>query len=168
MLVAAFTIAISLYCPVFITSARIRNEKLTITPNFLGRQLLLTDTIELKLDRDVEKEEGRLAVFLGDVDITSLFSLKERLLSYIPKSPLLPAGESTVKVFLVAPTSIWNSVAEFPISLGSNPQAGIAGQPEPAETVLESNRADYEFTPNVSINMKGQKQTHTFPLDAAP
>jgi hypothetical protein len=152
----------------FNVSAKVRNEKLTITPNFLGRQLSLTDTIELKLDREIEKEDGRLAVFFGDVDITSLFSLKERSLSYVPKSPLLPPGESTIKVFLVAPISTWNPVAELPITLASKAQVDVPGAPEASETIAASKRAEYEFTPNVSINMKGQKQMLTFPLDAVP
>lgn len=167
---SSLAIALAVGTQMLITSAMTRNDKLMITPNFLGRQLSLTDTIELRLDRRLQPSDGRLAILLGETDITSLFSVNDRVISYIPKAPLLSPGESTVKIFLVAPSSIWSSVAEFPISISSGPGTGgvTVGTAGTTTNVEISDSAQYDFTPSLSINMKGQNQTLTFPRDAVP
>ena len=173
LLIAAIAIAVSICSlQLFVASARSRNEKLTVTPNFLGRSLSLADTIEFTLDRPLSPDEGTLAVIIAETDVTNLFSVSGRSLTYKPNSPLLPAGENKVTVYLVSPGNSWTAVADFQIRLegAADVDAGQTSNIDPpsASPLENADRIKYEFTPTVAINMKGQNQTLTVPVETAP
>ena len=70
--------------------------------------------IALTLSRMPAAAEGRLAVFVGTADLTSLFELVGSQLVFRSNCVYLPSGESELKVFLVA-GSTWNELAKLPV-----------------------------------------------------
>ena len=70
--------------------------------------------IELNLSRLPTPGEGRLAIFIGNSDVTSLFEAAGSKLVYRANGFDLPAGESQLKVFLVG-SSGWNELASVPL-----------------------------------------------------
>ncbi len=141
-------------------------EKLEITANFTGREILPNEKIELKLSRTLRSTEGRLAVVIGETDFSGLFAVGPEGLSYTPQIILLPAGESILTVYLVEPAGgEWRALAEFSLRV----KAVVESQPETSP--VQDENADgwkIEFTPNVSLNIKGQNQVLTFPREAEP
>ncbi len=150
-------------------------DPITITANFTGRELTPTDRIELTLDRPLQSAEGRFAIFIGTTDASALFSNGSLSLSYTPSISPLPVGESMLTVYLIEPDGNWKMLAEFPMKVrtaaeiseptsASSPDAPVNGTASPGD----SSSAQIEFTPTISINIKGQNQTRTFPRESAP
>ena len=170
----------SLTMPVWIAQAEQKNEEIQITADFSDREIAANETITLDLSRDLKSNEGRFAVFIGVTDLTSLFLIEPNKLSYTPKFALLPVGENILTVYLVNPNEEWKTLAKFPLKVKAADQTAEnetedgAGKNDSAEISEESNlaenseRLNVEFTPNVSLNVKSQNQTLTFPRDAAP
>jgi len=83
---------------------------ITVSPGFdVNRYVPAREPIELILSRVPSAEEGRLAVFVGTSDLTSLFESVGPTLVYRANGVDLPSGESELKVFLVAGTA-WNEL----------------------------------------------------------
>ncbi|MEZ5427337.1 MAG: hypothetical protein R2747_13790 [Pyrinomonadaceae bacterium] len=148
--------------------ARAAGEELEITPNFTGREVAPNEEIELKLNRPVTAAEGSFAVFIGDTDITALLTVKTAGLSYTPGIIPLPAGETALTVYLVGPGEKWKKLAEFPLRVKAD-----APEDDPATELTSDSPGSpddwkFEFTPNVSVNAKGQNQTLAFPRENAP
>lgn len=70
--------------------------------------------LELTLSRSPRETEGRIAVFVGTSDLTSLFERDGSQLVFRANGVDLPAGESELKVYLVAGDA-WNELAKLPI-----------------------------------------------------
>lgn len=70
--------------------------------------------LELTLSRAPSDAEGRLAIFIGTSDLTSLFERDGARLRFRPNGVDLPAGESEMKVYLVAGEA-WTELAKLPI-----------------------------------------------------
>lgn len=144
------------------------------------KELSQTEKIELNLSRDLQPDEGRFAFFLGNTDITSLFIIEPQTLSYTPRIFSLPEGESKLTVYLVKPDFSWKTLAEFDLNVTlkdpAQNESDLNDQSfdeQTEETVSGENaefseRSNLSFTPNVSLNLKSQNQTLTFPRDAAP
>ncbi len=172
MLIAVFASAM----PFLQAHAEKPNNKIVITTNFEGREIAPNEKIELKLSRDLNTNEGRLAVFIGITDLTSLFTLKENNLSYIAKILPLPIGQNKLIVYMVQPDGQWKNLAEFSLNvkakevadLANNETNGSENEDPEGSADENSDKLSIEFTPNVAINVKGQNQTKTFPNDAAP
>jgi hypothetical protein len=155
------------------TLAQSNNTGLSIVSNFAGRQVPSTEPIELKLSRALTPLDGKVAVLFGDTDITALLERREETIVYVSRVELLTPGDSTMSVYLVTPAGIWNKVCELPISIAATvarPQdsGNVAELPETTSPAPATKERFFEFTPNVSINMKGQNQTLTFPREAVP
>jgi hypothetical protein len=71
--------------------------------------------IELELSAWPREEDGRLAVLLGDVDITELFARGDRGLVYRPALLALPEGEREIAVYLVTAAGEWRELARLPL-----------------------------------------------------
>lgn len=91
------------------------DSSITVTAAYSVEQFLQSQApIELKLSRAPSPAEGRIAVFVGSADLTTLFELSGTRLIFQSRGDDLPAGESELKVFLVTgPT--WKEIAKFPI-----------------------------------------------------
>jgi hypothetical protein len=87
---------------------------LVVTPGFSSDQALAADSlIELRLNRPLGKDEGRVALFIGQMDVTSLCAIGETSLQYEPKLLPLSSGQSLLTVYLVPPEGAWREVARF-------------------------------------------------------
>ena len=91
------------------------DSTITVAPAFaVDRFLAAQAPIELTLSRAPAASEGRIAVFVGTSDLTSLFEASGSKLVFRPNGVDLPSGESELKVFLVAGAA-WTELAKIPI-----------------------------------------------------
>lgn len=144
----------------------------TVTANFAGREIAPDERLELYLSRALTAEDGRLAVLIGQTDVSSLFLIENQTLTYQPDLFPIPAGETRISVHLIEPAGEWKLLAELllkvapqsrPVTenpVAANENAAAATSPEEARL--------FEFTPNVSLNIKSQNQTLTFPREGTP
>lgn len=104
--------------------AHARTQTLTVTASFSeGQSVPSSQAIELQLGRPVEKSEGRIAVFIGSSDLTSLFTQSESRLRYNPKVIPMPLGESVLTVYLISPAGEWKEIARFTIKVSNDAPA---------------------------------------------
>jgi len=88
---------------------------ITVSPGFAPDAYVAAQApIELSLSRVPTAEEGRIAVFVGASDLTSLFEQFGSRLVYRAQGIDLPSGESELKVFLVDGTA-WNELTSLVI-----------------------------------------------------
>lgn len=91
-------------------------QTLTATVNFKSDVALSPDTaIEISLNRTLSANE-RVAVTIGETDLTVLFTPTENRLVYDAKLMPLPIGESSVTIYLIA-SGNWKEIAKFPLNV---------------------------------------------------
>ena len=71
--------------------------------------------IELLISPPLAAGTARLAVLLGETDLTPLFTATPERLIYESATLGLPAGESELTVYLVTPDDRWSELARIPI-----------------------------------------------------
>jgi hypothetical protein len=87
-----------------------------VTPAFAPDEWLDADAaIELAVSPPLDPEAGRFAIFIGETDVTPLFTATSDKLSYRPTALPLPSGESVVVVHFVTPDEHWQEIARFAI-----------------------------------------------------
>jgi hypothetical protein len=87
-----------------------------VTASFVSGEWLDSDAeLELQISPPLPSEAGRLVIFLGETDLTSLFTITPQSLIYRAHTLGLPAGESELVVHLVTPDDRWTEVARIPI-----------------------------------------------------
>ncbi len=150
-------------------------DDLKLTANFTDREIGRRDRIVISLDRPLQPGGERLAVFIAETDLTSLFTQESIELIYLPDRFPLPVGSSLVRVYQNDPTGAWKLLAEFTLAVRddggaapreNNPEATVPDGIAATESTSEGTK--YDFTPNVTLNLKGQNQTLTFPRESAP
>ncbi len=104
-------------CAVFpaVRSAMVAQSQtpLEIQFNVTDQQLVEQDQeIVLDLNRLPEVEEGRLAILIGDVDLTDLFSAQGTTFTYRPDSIPYPSGSQDMVVYLVTATGDWTRLSQ--------------------------------------------------------
>ncbi|MBA4072353.1 MAG: hypothetical protein C0497_11035 [Gemmatimonas sp.] len=88
---------------------------ITVVPTFGPERFVAAQApLELTLSRAPGGTEGRLAIFIGTSDLTSLFERDGVRLRFRANGVDLPAGESEMKVYLVDGES-WTELAKLPI-----------------------------------------------------
>ena len=166
---------IGCFAPLHLTvQSESQNGDVEITTNFAEKELAPNEKIELNLSRALSAGEGRFAVFLNETDVTALFTFEPRALNYTPRILPLPVGDGKLTVYLVQPNDEWKMLAEF--SLKVKPPTNDETTAQNTETNAEENTSSSEntddwkteFTPNLSLNVKGQNQNLTFPRESAP
>lgn len=146
-------------------------EPIVVTAGFAEREVAPDEAIELRLSRPLTAEDGRIGMFIGATDITSLLGVDGQNLSYTPQFFPFPEGENKVAVYLIGAGGEWKLLAEFSLKVKTGVSAESGTETEDsneAEAVAESGEESMEFTPNVSLNIKSQNQILSFPSDAAP
>ncbi len=105
---------------------------LTVTANFSEAQSVKPDTaIALQLSRAMEKSDGRLAIFINALDVTSLFKASETRLIYQAQILPLSPGDSVVTVYRIAARDEWQEVAHFPLKVVNEITVTSASSPTP-------------------------------------
>jgi hypothetical protein len=85
-----------------------------VTASFNPQTELTPDTpIELHLNRSLKVDEGRLAVLIDHLDVTSLFIIDGPRLVYSPALVPLPLGESHAVVYLAVNDNSWRELGRF-------------------------------------------------------
>lgn len=137
------------------------DETLIVSANFTNREISPNEKIELVLNRELKPEDGQLAIFIGETDLTSVFVFEKKSASYLPKLVTLPLGENNLTVYLVKNAN-WETLAALKLKVKEE------ADQQNLTTSTDSAKSSVEFTPNVSLNIKGQNQTLTFPREAVP
>lgn len=174
----AFSLSIFLNPSAAICSAKTRQDlpqkeahELKVSANFASKEAVTpTELIGLRLSRPLEDSEGTLAVFIGQTDVTNLFSSTEKGLKYSPQALALPSGEHTLVVYLVSPADEWKKVATFPLRV--KPVKG-SGQVEEAGTKPTNGSKKYgfdkfEIKPSLTLNFKAESTLLFFPDSSRP
>src|SRR5688500_8226258 len=85
--------------------AQTNERDLTVTADYSAeRPVAATEQIRLQLSRPLQSAEGTLAIFIGRTDMTSMFTPSADALTYSAQALPLPAGETTVTVYLIFPS----------------------------------------------------------------
>ena len=93
-------------------------EALSISGDWpADRWLAADEPVRLHLSRPLAADEGRLAVFVGKTDITSLTRVSGGAVAYVPTGLRLPSGELEVAVYLVTPGHEWRELARLPVRI---------------------------------------------------
>jgi len=177
-LVAALSIAAqaaerSLSCP----SRALPLQELTVTSNLTDQEVEPSFLLTFTLSRPLPATEGRLAVLIGQMDISNLLTPTgdSDSLSYLPRILLLPAGESPVKVFLVTPSDEWRELTQLTLRVktpspdGAAPgQTGGQSQAPAADAARTAAAKKYGFTPSLTLGMKSQMAERHFPESNRP
>ncbi len=146
------------------------SDPISVTANFTQREIGPNERIVLTMSRPLAPDEGRLAVFIGDTDLTSLFSASSAEMVYSPDRFPLPVGDSMVVVYRIAPGAEWSLLVQMPLVVKSVaiPASENSDPVEVKRPPTESERTIFAFTPTIAVNFKGQNQTLTFPRESAP
>lgn len=155
----------------------------TATANFKAETAITPDTpIEISLNRALATGE-RVAVIIGETDLTSLFANTENHFVYDAKLMPLPVGESKVAVYLVS-ANVWKEISRFQLvvtekvavasGIGSQNVAEKveekkeeAKQEEPPKKVLFG-WEKFDFLPAFTVSMKSQPFQSNFPIENRP
>jgi hypothetical protein len=106
-----------------------------------GQAISPDDKIELKLSRELKKSEGHLAIFIGQTDLTNLFTPLNQTLTYNRKILPLPMGENPLTIYLVSPSEQWQEIARFTLRV-ANPSTKEQTTTTQPETQTRSNTSE--------------------------
>lgn len=97
-------------------SAALEAAPLEVTSNVTsGAWIRSSDHIELRLSRVLDPAQERVAILIGNADWTDLFGSAGGVLRYRAGPVRLPAGESSLTVYLVSPANGWRQVAQWTV-----------------------------------------------------
>jgi hypothetical protein len=146
-------------------SRALPRQELVVTSNLTDQEVEPTFALTFTLSRRLSSAEGRLAVLIGQMDISNLLTPDgdSDSLSYLPRILPLPAGESPVKVFLVTPSDEWREITQ--LTLRVKTPAQTASQADAAKTAAAKK---YGFTPSLTLGMKSQMAERHFPESNRP
>src|SRR5215510_15091731 len=150
-------------------------QGLVVTANFTDQEVDASFAIALNLSRSLQSSEGRLAVLIGQTDFTNLFIPSGNSLNYLPRILPLPAGESTVRVFLVSTSNEWRELTQLTLRVkppapddSASGQPGGQAQPSAADPAKTGAAKKYVFTPSLTLGMKSQMAERHFPDSNRP
>ncbi|MGH9839160.1 MAG: hypothetical protein ACREEM_10280 [Blastocatellia bacterium] len=158
-------------------------QDLTVTVDFAEKKSVSpNEPIEVRLSRPLQSLEGRLAVLVGESDLTALFAATETGLRYAPEALPLPAGETEVVVYLAATDGEWKEIARFPlrvtagssVALDAAPvdraeEAAKAGETQTTESATQPDAKcrfgfdKFDLAPSLNVGLKSQFAETHFP-----
>ena len=131
---------------------------LSVTANVNPQTPLTPDTpFELHLSRPLTIAEGRIAVVIDRLDVTSLFIIDGARLVYNPSLAPLPVGESKVVVYVVGNDYGWREIGRVQLSVVKERPAPVqTPMPSPVnETNSESTRGGTDLSQGDSTSGNG-------------
>ena len=163
--------AMLLMCAYVGFRVRAQAPMLTVQANFTPQQTLQPlAPLVLTLNRPLTATEGRLAVFIGVTDMTALFTVTANELRYVPKAFPLPAGESSVIVYLVAPRETWQEIARFTLRVVSDPAAAseTAAASEAPRKTRKWGLDKAAVNRTLTVNVEAQPVARHLPITTRP
>jgi hypothetical protein len=133
-----------------------------VKTNFSTGKLETDSNVELLTNRPLAPTEGTIAILLDDIDVTGVSLINGDSIVLTPTVFPLPVGENTLSVYLVNPSGEWLLIKDFHLRVKKRTE-GVAG----AKTQVES-KTKFEFTPNFSLNLKGENNILFFPPGSRP
>ena len=121
----AFVFAMMLFATVFGPASFAQNsdEPIKATASFNADKEIASDTaIEIKLSRTPAANE-KVAITIGQTDVTALFDRSDLRLVYNSKILPLATGKSTVTVYLIQTNGAWKEVARFAMTVAAKSDA---------------------------------------------
>ncbi|MEK7725176.1 MAG: hypothetical protein AAB336_12545 [Acidobacteriota bacterium] len=165
-------------------------DTLTATANFKSDAAVSADkAIEISLSRALSANE-KIAITIGEIDLTSLFTQTENRFVYDAKLLALPIGESSVTVYLIT-SGNWKEIGKFPLKVeevksvaeGSSSQTAtekVEEKKEETKTDDQSPKTEdkpkkvpfglekLDFLPAFTVSMKSQPFQSNFPVSNQP
>ncbi|MEW6210059.1 MAG: hypothetical protein AB1631_16955 [Acidobacteriota bacterium] len=151
-------IALSQIIPPEGVSAQNPSNEITVTSNF-AEAVDPRAAIELKLNRALKKEEGKLAVLIGAMDVSSLFKANETTLTYDSTALPLPLGESAVAVYLVSSAGEWKEIARLTLKVSNEKTGRSENNGNTVEKPTEEKPAEQIETKPAEQNVAAEGQT---------
>jgi len=141
-------------------------DGLSVTPSFNANTLVTPDTpIELRLNRELKQDEGRLGIVIAHTDVTSLFVADGVRLTYVPTLLPLPVGKPDVVVYQVGGGGEWRELVRFTLQ-------GVMEKPAQNATAALSQppslRTEDPTTNPVVIATSGAASPHIGNASATP
>jgi hypothetical protein len=132
-----------------------------ITVELAGADQLAADAaVEIKLNRPLSSTDGRLAMVLDQMDITPYFLDRQSAFTYTPGLfPLAPGGHE-LDVYLVDGSENWRLVKHIKFK--------VARRKDPEQAAASESKTKWEFTPNLTLNLKGENNILFFPETSRP
>src|SRR5689334_13761782 len=104
----------------FAKTAGISDADPVVAASFTDKASILpTDEITFTLNRLLAPNEGRVAVIIGSIDISSLLTQRDNILIYSPRVVALPPGESPVTVYIVDSSGKWREITKLTLRVES-------------------------------------------------
>lgn len=151
---------------------------LMVSAAFADQVLSPQSTVELRLNRAPLPSEGSLAVFIGTTDVTSLIEASGLRLKYRPWPAPLPAGETKVTIYLIAPNREWKQIAQFILRVADEASAAQTQAPDQAQTPVQASsepgpqaaptQSGLAIIPSLAIAVKSQPGSWYAPATARP
>jgi hypothetical protein len=142
-------------------------QALSVTPSFAeGQSVSSTESIELRFNRSLEKSEGRLAVLIGPLDLTSLFNQAGGKLTYNAKVLALPLGESELTVYLISSAGEWKEIARFPIKISNEKPSNQDNQEQTPKIDSQKSQEQKSQAPEKTPEQEAKKDPETKPEEA--
>jgi hypothetical protein len=133
-----------------------------ITSNFNAQQAVAPDSrLILRGSRSLLSGEGRIAVFIGETDVTAVCDKDDdHNISYKPKAIPLPLGETSVIVYLVSEKNEWTELARLPL---------LVEEPKPvAPETKENSSGTPGSASNIPTDPATRKQEGVNPFQFIP
>src|SRR5687767_902801 len=122
------------------------SQELSVSSNLTDQEVEPTFVLTFTPSRSLSAVEGRLAVLIGQMDISNLLTPTGDSLSYLPRILPLPAGESPVRVFLVTPSNEWRELAQLTLRVKAPaPADGGQAPPSSSDSAQTASAKKYSF-----------------------
>lgn len=151
------------------------NDPLHITANFDGLRSVAPNTqLQLHASRPLVESDGRLAIVLGNLDITALCAISSNDIVYVPSPLPLPVGETSVVAYLVSPDNDWIEIArlrllvEEPKQLAAAESNAANTASVPSTSAAQEKQSPFQLIPSISLNVKSQSTVLFFPDASKP
>ena len=162
---------------------------LGVTASFSQRVVAPDESIALSLSRPLNSSEMRVAVFLNNTDVSSLFELTQRRLKYNAQIWPLPVGDSPLVVYVVTRDDQWRELARLSLRVRaaeveskSEMRFMKSGYTLPTRSAIfdeqkqdvsnaptkTSQNHKFKFLPSLTLGLNSQPAQSTFPDSARP
>ena len=145
--------------------------QIDVTPTNFDENTWLhqTDEIHLRIDRLPAPEEGVLAVFIGQTDITAQVRIVGGELTYSPTIIPLPSGQHELIVYLVPHADEWNEIARLSLKVLTprgfeqaemTPRLDLSAQSRLVESRSQDAGPAERSSPYADVQLQGGLNTH--------